>query len=399
MVRTKLTSPSYSWFASDPLTVSVMHTPMTAPVPTTDAHEYHLHRLNLVDSIFSLCSQKTQSAAALSTAVENFETQSKTINTSLPNYPDALALASDIAGEVVLALSEQKNWTKWGKHYFPALARAHQRQQCSNFKDAGLQVYGQHSPLFVKSRDELDAAFDRLPPPKPSRKVYTNTYTNTKTPGRSKAAAPSYTAPIKMARWNNRSGGCFAGECQVLLEGGKKVALQELKRGMKVVTLKGTRTVGAVVRIAIEGGRLVLCRIGELKVTPYHPIRLEGKWVFPVDVVEAQLEECGAVYTVLLEADADVDAHAFEVEGVMAVTLGHGLVASKGTDVRAHPFFGSYTKVLDGLKDLAGFESEGGVAHCAGVHRDSTGLICGFAKPAVELTKLGAFAHTVIVSA
>ena len=212
-----------------------------------------------------------------------------------------------------------------------------------------------------------------------------------------RAAAPI--APVSMARWNNRHGGCFAGECQVLLEGGKKVALQELKRGMKVSTPKGTRKVGAVVRIAIEGGRMMMCRIGGLKITPWHPIRVEETWVFPADVVEAQLEECDAVYTVLLEADADVDAHALEIEGATAVTLGHGLVASKEADARAHPFFGSYTKVLDSLKDLAGFESEGGVAHCAGVHRDSAGLICGFAKPAAEVSNLMVFAHTVVVSA
>jgi len=130
--------------------------------------------------------------------------------------------------------------------------------------------------------------------------------------------------------YGSYSGPCFAGECQLLLEDGNKVALQELKRGMKVVTPKGTREVGAVVRTVIEGGRLMMCRIGELKVTPWHPIRIEGKWVFPADVVEAQLEECDAVYSALLEADIDVDAHAFEVEGVTAVTLGHGLVASSG---------------------------------------------------------------------
>jgi len=154
-----------------------------------------------------------------------------------------------------------------------------------------------------------------------------------------------------------------------------------------------------VVRIAIEGGRLMMCRIGELKVTPWHPIRVEGKWVFPADVVEAQLEECDAVYTVLLEAGAVTDAHALEVEGVTAVTLGHGLVGSKEADARAHPFFGSYTKVLDSLRELSGFESEDGVAHCVGVHRDSAGLICGFAKPATEATKVEAFGRSLIVSA
>ena len=466
-------TPSYRWFATEALTVSATHTSSVVPALNTNAHKYHLHRLDLVDSIFSLCSNKIQSVAVLETATQTFETQSKMINTWLPNYPDAVALASDIGGEVVLALSEQKNWTKWGKHYFPALARAHQRQQCSNFKDAGLKVYGQHSPLFIKSRDKLDAAFDELPPPKPFRTD--PVVTNAHTPGRGvRLAAAMATAPYRvayrnyppapngmagdnepfgarffagaatapygeasgnhpsassgmrmgrsapatsapatsashsreekyrassMASYNNPDGPCFAGECQVMLEGGKKVALQELKRGMKVVTPKGTRRVGAVVRTVIESERVTMCRIGELKVTPWHPVRIGGKWVFPANVVEAQLEECDAIYSVLLEADADVDAHAFEVEGITAVTLGHGLVASKGGDARAHPFFGSHTKVLDSLKELAGFEGEDGVAHCVGVHRDPAGLICGFAKPAVNTTSLEAFSHSLIVSA
>ena len=438
LIRIKLTTASYRWFATEALTASITHTPPAVPASTTDAHKYHLHRLDLVDSIFSLCSEKKdiptvnsifslfwkkpQPAAALKIAAQNFETQSKTINTSLANYPDAIALASDIGGEVVLALSVEKNWTKWGKHYFPALARAHQRQQCSNFKDAGLRVYGQHSPLFIKGRDELDAAFDKLPPPKPFKTVHVTTNTHTPggpmsravtfttaphgmTSGNYTSAPPSmasgdYTStPRSMASYNSPIGPCFAGECRVLLEGGKKVALQELKRGMKVVTPKGTRRVGAVVRTAIKSGRLMMCRIGGLKATPWHPIRTEGKWIFPANVVGTQLEECDAVYSALLEADADVDAHAFEVEGVTAATLGHGLVASSGADVRSHPFFGSYTKVLGGLKDLAGFESEDGVAHCVGVHRDSVGLVCGFAKPVVTTTSLEPFSHTLIISA
>jgi len=444
LIRIKLTTASYRWFATEALTVSVTHTLVAVPVSTTDAHKYHLHRLDLVDSIPSLCSEKriqtvdsifsffskkTQPAAALKTAKKYFNAQSKMINTSLPNHPDAVALASEIDSVVVSVLSDEHYWTRWGRHYFLVLASAHRRQQCSNVKDPGLRVYGQQSPLFIKSRDELDAAFDKLPPPKPPTvRVDTNTRASATTAPRGTASGNHTSRDHSMATgdhisndysradnyscggmagyggsyggdYGSYSGPCFAGECQVLLEDGKKVALQELKGGMKVITPKGTRRVGAVVRTTIESRRLMMCRIGELKVTPWHPIRIEGKWVFPANVVEVQLEECDAVYSALLEADAEVDAHAFEVEGVTAVTLGHGLVASNGADVRAHPFFGSYTKVLGGLRDLAGFESEAGVVHCVGVHRDSVGLVCGFSKPAVNTTGLEAFSHTLIVSA
>ena len=31
---------------------------------------------------------------------------------------------------------------KWGKHYLQSLQRAHELQQCNNFKDPGVQFYG-----------------------------------------------------------------------------------------------------------------------------------------------------------------------------------------------------------------------------------------------------------------
>ena len=56
---------------------------------------------------------------------------------------------------------------KWGKHYLPSLQRAHELQQCSNFKDPGMQLYA--GDLFTGIRDEADSIFNSLPAPTSNR--------------------------------------------------------------------------------------------------------------------------------------------------------------------------------------------------------------------------------------
>jgi hypothetical protein len=93
----------------------------------------------------------------------------------------------------------------------------------------------------------------------------------------------------------------------------------------------------------------------------------------------------GAIYSVLLERDDNIDAHAIALGGgltdivpVWGVTLGHGMVEAKGShDVRAHRFFGSYEKVLSSFEALQ--KRRNGVIIGGGVKRSkSTGLVIGF---------------------
>lgn len=44
-------------------------------------------------------------------------------------------------GQVMIALTKQEFWSKWGVHYFPALKIAHANEMCTNFKDPGLKIY------------------------------------------------------------------------------------------------------------------------------------------------------------------------------------------------------------------------------------------------------------------
>jgi hypothetical protein len=101
------------------------------------------------------------------------------------------ALLDDMQGQSSEALSKPEYFTKWGVHYLPSLMFAHKLQQCNNFKDPGVQVYG--GDLFMQTRDVADDVFNDLPAPKPSRP--------------SRASVTTYSAPVSMSAYNDRYAG------------------------------------------------------------------------------------------------------------------------------------------------------------------------------------------------
>lgn len=299
------------------------------------------------------------------------------------NLQDELnqSLLSDLSapephGQVSLALSNPKYWTRWGRHYLPSLWNAHSKQICNSFKDLGPKMYGRDAPLFIKCRDELDDAFDNLPAPKPSRK----------SEGWLKKAVTNgtYVAP-KMSRWNRFGSGCFAGHCEVELADGKMIALENLRRGMKVWTAAGPRAVVEIVKM--EAKITDMCVLGECLLTPYHPVMVEedsncrhgatGGWMFPNDIAERKMSYDGAIYSIMLQRGADERARRIKVGGIVAVTLGHGILGNTKGDARAHDFFGSYDAVQKSLENLS--KDERGVRLAMGITKGANGLANGFA--------------------
>merc|ERR1712046_368512 len=139
------------------------------------------------------------------------------------DYP----LVKDLDGQVKEAFSRWDWYNRWGQHYLPSLCRAHQLEQCNNFKDAGVQQYG--GKLFQEIRDTADDIFNSLPAPKPSgRPSYPG--------GRSSLSGAYVATPIDMSAFNNAYGACFHGRSQVHLADGSKVACSEVKKGMEVQT-------------------------------------------------------------------------------------------------------------------------------------------------------------------
>lgn len=373
------TATFHPYTSSEPLKTDTVSLVDCANPPDLAGIEYHSARLKFVEALFATKTPTLDAARQSLSALKARITSSPLLSAHAP----AQALAQDISGQGFLGL-DPTHFARWGRHYFPSLARSHQRQQCGNFKDPGLQVYGQGSRIFEEERDELDKAFDALPPPKPSvsrRSHY----------GGSPGKAPVGVA--SMAMYRKAAGPCFAGSSLVLLTDGTHTRVEDLKRGMAVMTLLGPRSVAVIVKTHVPSGEALLCSIGEgLVITPWHPMLKSGAesstWVFPKEVAEPEMVRCEAVYSVLLlpslsasfqqSSTVDADAHTLSIGGVWCTALGHGITSPSDTDIRAHEFLGSYDRVLLDLSTLNGFESGEGVVECVGTERGRDGRICGF---------------------
>ena len=301
------------------------------------------------------------------------------------------AMQADVEGQLTEAISREDWYTKWGGHYLPSLGRAHQLQQCNNFKDPGIQQYG--GDLFKTLRDHADDLFCKLPPPKPSvgagysyRPASRGAAAGGAAGGASPrggggfggygaaaapAPAPAPRPPIDMSMYNNRSNPCFAGECLVAMADGSKQPVESIARGQLVQCGNTTARVRCVVKTHCAQGRCELVELpGGLLVTPWHPVRdASGQWHFPGSLAPTSERDCVAIYSFVLEAE-----HTMVIDGVECVTLGHHFSG----DVVGHPYFGS-AAVLTDLAKFAGWEKGLVELHPGCLMRDSdTQLLAEF---------------------
>ncbi|KAI0105111.1 U-box domain-containing protein [Nemania sp. FL0031] len=322
---------------------------------------YHQSRSMLCELLSSLFhADPDEYRAKSSCGIEIFQGRLLEVIHRIParEYKDRYnrSIIEDLEGQITEALSDRRYLDRWGYHYFLSLWNTHEKQLCNSFKDAGPLMYNDNE-FFIRCRDALNTTFDTIPGPTEDRGVY---------------------IPIKET-YNNSNNGCFSAASPVRLATGCEVPVGTLQQGMEVQTAMGPRRVRAVLKTEVRG--ISMCRVGDLVVTPWHPVKLlesgHNAWVFPIDVAEQTIEYSGTICSVLLEPSPDVDAHAIWVGGAWGVALGHGLLS--GGDVRAHRFFGNYNAVLEELRALG--PGDHGVYYSAGLRRDAdTGKVCGF-KP------------------
>ena len=297
-------------------------------------------------------------------------------------HDDALnkSIAADLDGpepngQICMAINQMDYWFRWGQHYLPSLWNAYSRQICNSFKDQGPLQFGSDSPLFISCRDRLDTTFDNLPPPEPSNTIHHFTHRGHGAVGaRCAPVGGSSLSSFSMSSYRNASAGCFAASTMVELASGRSVEIKRLRRGFKIRTPMGSRKVAAVIKFPVQN--ISICRVGNVLVTPWHPISLDGKsWTFPAYAADSTARYTGAVYSIVLQRDRSPDAHAMRLDGVWGVTMGHGVTS--GGDARAHSFFGDYVLVGKSFVRI-GMDARG-VAVSGGVQRDDrTGLVVGF---------------------
>jgi len=334
-----------------------------------------MHRSQFVDTLKQALADYKTSGEELKegqAAVKKLRDQIRASKSA--RHPHVVALLQDLDGQVTEAWSKEEWFKKWGIHYLPSLVRAHQLQQCNNFKDPGIQVYG--GALFKHIQNEADDLFCKLPPP--TRKEDSFQLRGWGGAARGLAPPMAMAAPatpaIDMSMYNDRSAGCIYGMCLVLMADGSNKRVQDVVKGDRVRAGTGRiAEVKCVVAALCEGSVCDLVELdGGLRLTPYHPVQVANKWHFPQSLGVVEGYSCPAVYNFVLTSE-----HSIVVNGVACVTLGHGL----SEPVVQHPFFGT-SAVIQDLKALRGGTSfEAGLIRfgpgCLMRDRE-TGLLCGY---------------------
>lgn len=154
--------------------------------------------------------------------------------------------------------------------------------------------------------------------------------------------------------------------------------IKDVRKGALVLSPSGSVSrVSCVVKTLCSNNKAQLVELeGGLKLTPYHPVRIQGKWSFPCDLGSVEIVACPAVYSFVLEEN-----HVMVINGVECVTLAHGFT---GDNVVSHPYFGT-ERVLDDLKEMDGWENGQVVLRTGCLVRDTkTGLVSGLRIAPVE---------------
>jgi hypothetical protein len=150
-----------------------------------------------------------------------------------------------------------------------------------------------------------------------------------------------------------------------MADGSEKIAA-EICKGDVVRGISGNGKVVCVLKTALtKSCELVVLR-NHLKITPWHPVFIDGKWTFPASVTTREMYTGNALYSFLLD-----QGHTMLIGGLGVICLGHGF----GGEILAHPFLGT-EKIVKAMEMMKGFEKGLVVVHST--IRDEKGLISGF---------------------
>jgi hypothetical protein len=152
-----------------------------------------------------------------------------------------------------------------------------------------------------------------------------------------------------------------------MADGSKKKA-SGIRKGDAVRCMDGTAKVVCVLKTDLFEARKLIALGSHLKITPWHPVLIDGKWMFPSKITGGikTLYDGEALYSFLLD-----QGHTMIIGSLVVICLGHGFKA----DVARHPFLGT-EKVVEAMKMMKGFEE--GLITIWSTTRGEDGLINGF---------------------
>ncbi|KAI9141026.1 hint-domain-containing protein [Paraphysoderma sedebokerense] len=300
-----------------------------------------LLRLHVVNTITQILSSPEPNAEGRKSYLENLLAEFG--KNTLPDNTYLADLLKDVEGQCTTAVSRDDWFKRWGRHYLHSLCRAHFLQICNNFKDPGVQHYG--GDLFHRLQLVVEEIFDRLPPPKP---------TGIRRPpnlgfggGGNQAAVPKTRMMSSMKAFNKSSNPCIDGECEIMLASGLTKKASKIRNGDQVKTNGEDATVLCVVKTNCTANPAEMIRFsGGLCITPYHPIRQNREWVFPIHVkTDGRKDFSSSIYSFVLDRE-----HIVVANGIECVCLGHTWI---NESVVGHKYFG--IAIVEDLKLCKGW--------------------------------------------
>jgi hypothetical protein len=87
--------------------------------------------------------------------------------------------------------------------------------------------------------------------------------------------------------------------------------------------------------------------IDGLSITKWHPIIIDGEWIFPVERTHAYLEKIDTVYNFVLDSK-----HIITINDIKCCTLGHNFTDNC---VISHPYYGT-DKIINDLSMMNGWK-------------------------------------------
>ena len=224
-------------------------------------------------------------------------------------------------GQVEKAFSKEY-YEKWGLNYLLSFLRFHIVEQCGNFKDQSLKNYASND--FEEMRKIGNKIFVNLPPPE------------------NDCGGKNIDSANFQNIFYNAYGGCFNGDAIVELKNGKK-KVKNIKKGDILSN-------GAIVECLIENKINKyenVVNINNVYFSLYHPIEINGEWVFPCEHFKVTKKYIDCWYNLVLK-----NKHEVVLNGVKAITLGH----NRKEGILKHPYFGT-NKVIDALKKYNSYNS------------------------------------------
>lgn len=344
---------------------------------------------------YTISDTATSPELLLKTAMQTWHASMSATSDEMPPATVTLlayvsSLLEDLSGQIRTAYSQQGHFNRWGTHYLPSLRCAHQRQQCNNFKDPGVQHYG--GDLFRALRDAAEEVFLSLPPPKPSCLSMRNN---------GRYIAKSSTA-VNMSTFHNAAAGCFEGSGRVTLADGTTKLVRDILCGDRVQCGGHSAASAAITTAKVECVIRTKCSLsntaelvempnGGPLLTPWHPVWHEGAWQFPIEVTGNCSKVLPADYVynfvlgntenILTEGENDegrgLRGQSVLVEGVPCITLAHGI---EQNTVATHAFYGT-EEVLVALQQYHAEGYKAGLVEMEEQHvlrSEESGLVCGF---------------------